>query len=158
MGAEGRDCRVSALPGGRSVIQERAGAADSSGMNSVSQGATDSGAHAAQECAAIAADLDRLRALLGEAGGQLAASFAVLGEPAAGPAERQAALAKAVGALQFEDIALQLVTHAQRRLALLEDCVLALAPDAAPVKHAKGAVLPHPVGQTGMAAGEVELF
>lgn len=129
-------------------------------MDSVNSDALAPGVHAAQECAAIAADLDRLRGLIGEAGGELATAFGVVAAPAAKPEERSAALAQAVGALQFEDIALQLIAHAQRRLALLEGCLQGLSPDLEPVGHeaVRARLLHHPVGQTGMAAGEVELF
>ncbi|MEF9997024.1 MAG: hypothetical protein RR412_00280 [Burkholderiaceae bacterium] len=126
-------------------------------MNPVIQGGDEAGDRIAQECAAIAADLDRLRVLIAEAGGQLAQAFGVVASADRGSVAHDAALAQAVGALQFEDMALQLVTHAQRRLALLE------AAGAATGESTPGHALAprsqhHPVSQTGMTAGAVELF
>jgi len=117
-------------------------------------------AHAAEECSAIAADLERLRGLIADAGSQIAGGFSVLADPAANEGARAQALAQAVRALQFEDIALQLVGHAQTRLALLETCVQDLSPQASDTLSAAIAhrAQHHPVGQTGLGAGEIELF
>jgi hypothetical protein len=117
---------------------------------------------AARECAAIAADLERLKALIAEAGDQLAASFGVVGDAvgllARDEPERRrlaGAVATAVTALQFQDMATQLTTHAQRRLAALQDCLRALGACADPL--AADTRL-QPVKQAGMGPGSIDLF
>lgn len=115
------------------------------------------------ELAAAGADLDRLQALLADACGALLASFeaaqAQLGaaSPAAAIAGARHELASAVVALQFEDIASQLIAHAQRRL---RGCAERLASTQAAEGDTAGGP-PHrssPVGQRAMDAGAVELF
>lgn len=123
------------------------------------------------ELAAAGADLDRLQALLADACGALLASFeaaqaqlgaaspaaAIAGTPAAAIAGARHELASAVVALQFEDIASQLITHAQRRL---RGCAERLACAQAAEGDTAGGP-PHrssPVGQRAMDAGAVELF
>jgi hypothetical protein len=118
---------------------------------------------AARECGAIAQDLDRLKALIADAGDKLAASFAVLGEHAASvagdPARRQrveGALATAVTALQFQDMATQLTRHAQQRLAVLQGVLKdAARTDADPLL---ANTRMQPVRQAGLAAGSIDLF
>jgi hypothetical protein len=117
---------------------------------------------AARECAAIAADLERLKALIAEAGDQLAASFGVVGDAvdalARDEAERRRlarAVATAVTALQFQDMATQLTTHAQRRLATLQECLRMLGACADPL--AADTRL-QPVKQAGMGPGSIDLF
>lgn len=117
---------------------------------------------AARECAAIAADLERLKTLIAEAGDQLAASFGVVGAAVGAlgrdDAERRrlaGAVATAVTALQFQDMATQLTAHAQRRLAALQDCLRVLGAAADPL--AANTRL-QPVKQAGMGAGSIELF
>lgn len=118
---------------------------------------------AARECAAIAADLQRLKTLIAEAGDQLAASFAVIGEAVARSAGEEPkrrrveqAVAIAVTALQFQDMATQLTQHAQNRLAALQACLKTLSHgDADPLL---AATRMQPVRQAGMAAGSTELF
>jgi len=115
------------------------------------------------ELAAAGADLDRLQALLADACGALLASFeaaqAQLGaaSPAAAIAGARHELASAVVALRFEDIASQLIAHAQRRL---RGCAERLASTQAADGDTAGGP-PHrssPVGQRAMDAGAVELF
>lgn len=113
----------------------------------------------ARECAAIAADLDRLSRLIGEAGDRLAASFAVIGGavPRMPGDERVGqAVAAAVTALQFQDMATQLTQHAQRRLAALQDALKALPQEQTDPLLATTRM--QPVRQTGMGAGSIDLF
>lgn len=117
---------------------------------------------AVAECAAIAADLERLKALIADAGDRLAASFATIGDAAAvqgaDPARQRrfsGAVGQAVVALQFQDLATQLVAHAQRRLAVLQETLK--------LRHAPADPLGantrlQPVKQTGMGAGSIDLF
>ncbi|GAB4477801.1 MAG: hypothetical protein OHK0044_24360 [Burkholderiaceae bacterium] len=118
---------------------------------------------AARECAAIAADLERLKGLIAEAGDKLAASFAVIGETvphtvADEPSRRRVerAVADAVTALQFQDMATQLTQHAQRRLAVLRDALKALSQENTDPLLATTRM--QPVRQTGLGAGSIDLF
>lgn len=94
---------------------------------------------------AAARDLERLQALLADACETLLARFA--GASAAlraDPPSQARALDElhgAVTALQFQDLAQQLIAHAQRRL----------GDSASPQR-------PNPVAQTGVGAGSFELF
>ncbi|MEW5882493.1 MAG: hypothetical protein AB1761_18890 [Pseudomonadota bacterium] len=113
----------------------------------------------ARECAAIAADLERLKLLIGEAGDRLAASFAVIGEavPRMPGDERVGqAVAAAVTALQFQDMATQLTQHAQRRLVALQDVLKALSLENTDPLLATTRM--QPVRQAGMGAGSIDLF
>ncbi|MFN9030319.1 MAG: hypothetical protein ACK54C_10640 [Betaproteobacteria bacterium] len=118
---------------------------------------------AALECAAIAADLDRLKALINDAGDKLLASFNQVSQIAprlaGGAGERAqlgAAVTSAVTALQFQDMATQLTQHAQARLNALERCLITLAPDFnAPLL---AAARMEPVRQSHVSAGSVDLF
>jgi hypothetical protein len=122
------------------------------------------GNEAALECAAIAADLERLKALIADAGDKLMVSFSQVGEIAprlpADEGDRSrlgAAVATAVTALQFQDMATQLTQHAQRRLTVLQESLKAMhgeAPDAMLVAQARM----QPVRQAEMSAGSVDLF
>ena len=115
-------------------------------------------------------DLDRLQALLAEACETLAASF--LNANAEIDGLRQAArdeavqlvaqhLGKAITALQFQDMASQLIAHTHRRL---RNCADRLAADTFGESDEGGAVIaqaplrPNPVTQDEMDAGSVELF
>lgn len=117
-------------------------------------------------------DLDRLQTLLGDACGTLQGSFfgvwQLLDEPAALAAPQSGALdaarkhlGTAVTALQFQDMASQLVEHLRRRL---RHCADRLARDAfaddedgaAAVEPAP--IRPNPVTQSEMDTGFVELF
>ncbi len=121
------------------------------------------GQQAARECAAIAADLERLKALLAEAGDTLLASFNRVAELApqlsCGVTERRAldtAVGSAVTALQFQDMAAQLTGHAQRRLTVLQNCVHTMSADRTDPLLADTRM--QPVKQAGMGAGSIDLF
>jgi hypothetical protein len=120
------------------------------------------GLDAAQECAMIEADLERLKSLINDAGDRLLISFnqvaAMLpGLATAEPQRTQVieAVHAAVTALQFQDMATQLTGHAQRRLSVLEDRLRSLSADAA---RGLQIVHPHPVRQVEMSAGSIDLF
>lgn len=123
---------------------------------------------------AVGNDLERLQGLLADACDTLLASFHAAhadlsasvqrGAPAtASPAIGQALqhLGSAVVALQFQDIASQLIAHSQRRL---RGCADRLARDAMPDDDDGPGVIeeapkhPNPVTQDEMDAGSVELF
>ena len=118
------------------------------------------GLDAAQECALIEADLERLKSLINDAGDRLLISFnqisAVLPALASTDAQRQQvsdAVHAAVTALQFQDMATQLTAHAQRRLTALEERLHSeQAPQGLQIIH------PHPVRQVEMTAGSIDLF
>jgi len=118
---------------------------------------------AARECAAIASDLQRLTALIADAGDKLLASFNQIEalSPALGAsvAQRQtlaAAITTAVTALQFQDMATQLTQHAQRRLEVLEGCLHSLSHEVDDPLLATTRM--QPVRQSAMAAGSIDLF
>ena len=122
----------------------------------------DNGRTAAQECAAIEADLERLKALVNDAAGRLLGSFnEIVDLEAHTPRnleERERArqaIAAAVTALQFQDMATQLTGHAQRRLLALENCLRSTYGE-----DLGAALLAHeqPVRQAEMSAGSVDLF
>jgi hypothetical protein len=120
------------------------------------------GLGAAQECALIEADLERLKALINDAGERLLISFnqvaAVLPTLSADEAQRAQvvqAVHEAVTALQFQDMATQLTGHAQRRLSILEERLRSLSDEAA---RGLQMVQPHPVRQVEMKAGSIDLF
>jgi hypothetical protein len=121
------------------------------------------GSTAARECAAIARDLERLTALIADAGDKLLVSFNRVSEIAprvdAQPGDRAAlagAIGSAVTALQFQDMATQLTQHAQRRLVKLEQALSTLAAEAHDPLDAPTRM--QPVRQTGMGAGSIDLF
>jgi len=120
------------------------------------------GQGAAHECALIEADLERLKALINDAGERLLVSFnqvaAVLPTLATTEAQRSQvveAVHAAVTALQFQDMATQLTGHAQRRLSVLEERLRTMSGEGA-----RGLQLapPHPVRQVEMKAGSIDLF
>ncbi len=122
----------------------------------------ESGRAAAQECAAIEADLERLKSLVNEAAGRLLGSFnefASLEDRAMRDDEERRRVSSAIGtavmALQFQDMATQLTGHAQRRLAALETRLRSMYGD-----NAMGGLLdhPHPVRHAEMSAGSIDLF
>jgi hypothetical protein len=120
------------------------------------------GLGAAQECALIEADLERLKALINDAGERLLMSFnqvaAVLPTLATSDVQRAQvveAVHAAVTALQFQDMATQLTGHAQRRLSVLEEQLRSLSGEAA---RGLQMIQPHPVRQVEMTAGSIDLF
>jgi hypothetical protein len=120
------------------------------------------GGDAAQECAAIEADLERLKALVNDAAGRLLGSFnefAVLERQTVRNREERQRVDRAIGAavtaLQFQDMATQLTGHAQRRLAALE---ARLRGDGAAAPALPAADRPQPVRQAQMNAGSIEIF
>jgi hypothetical protein len=115
-------------------------------------------------------DLERLQALLAQACDTLHASFlgahdqtgtlgaALPASPALAALRGQ--LSKAITALQFQDMAAQLVAHTQRRL---RGCADGLARDAMGDEDGEAVVealpqRPNPVTQDEMDAGSIELF
>jgi hypothetical protein len=120
------------------------------------------GLDAAQECALIEADLERLKSLINDAGERLLISFnqitAVLPSLASTGSQRQQvsdAVHAAVTALQFQDMATQLTEHAQRRLSTLEERLRSLSEQAG---HGLQIIHSHPVRQVEMTAGSIDLF
>lgn len=118
---------------------------------------------AVRECAAIAADLERLNALISDAGDKLMLSFNQLQKMAprvemsvTDRRELQAAVTTAVTALQFQDMATQLVQHAQRRLGVLQDCVASLSDQVNDPLQVSTRM--QPVLQNAVSAGSVDLF
>lgn len=118
---------------------------------------------AARECASIAADLERLKALIADAGDKLLASFNVVAErvpqmnlPSNERQQLLAAVTAAVTALQFQDMATQLTGHAQRRLSVLQDCVKTLSHEPPDALTANTRM--QPVRQSEMGAGSIDLF
>jgi hypothetical protein len=115
-------------------------------------------------------DLDRLQTLLASACADLSQGFqgasALLTQ---GRAEEPGAhwheplaqqLARAVTALQFEDMASQLITHTRRRLRHRADAlaVAAFGDDDGEAVVEPAASRPNPVTQDEMDAGSIELF
>jgi hypothetical protein len=120
------------------------------------------GQGAAQECALIEADLERLKALINDAGERLMVSFNQVASMLPGMqfddvqrAQVDEAVRCAVTALQFQDMATQLTGHAQRRLLVLEERLRSLSDEAA---RGLQMVQPHPVRQVQMTAGSIDLF
>jgi hypothetical protein len=104
-------------------------------------------------------DLDRLQGLLADACADLrhhfTAATAHLQAEAAGTGHAAARhLAGAVTALQFQDLASQLIHHASDRL---RDCAEQVRGEGSGPDHARRAHA-NPVAQAGMAGGLIELF
>ena len=117
---------------------------------------------AALECAAIAADLERLKTMIADAGDQLLGSFSIVGALApkgARSADEQrqlaGAIAKAVTALQFQDMATQLTAHAQRRLTSQQEILDRFSDGLDPLLATTRL---QPVRQAGIGAGSIDLF
>jgi len=116
----------------------------------------------ALECEAIAADLERLKMVIADAGDQLIASFNEVGvlskQPTRSADEQRRldrAVATAVTALQFQDMANQLTAHAQRRLTSLHETLSKLSDGVDPLlAHSRL----QPVRQAGMGVGSIDLF
>jgi hypothetical protein len=124
---------------------------------------TDAGSNAVRECVAIAGDLERLRTLINDAGDKLMTSFGRLQAVAprvqlstVDEAELHGAVMTAVTALQFQDMATQLVQHAQRRLSVLQNCVSSLTEEVNDPLLASTRM--QPVRQSAVNAGSVDLF
>jgi hypothetical protein len=116
----------------------------------------------ALECEAIAADLERLKLMIADAGDRLLASFNVVSALAPLPARSEdeqrrlsRAVATAVTALQFQDMATQLTAHAQRRLTSLHETLSKLSDGVDPLLATTRL---QPVRQAGMGAGSIDLF
>ncbi len=117
-------------------------------------------------------ELDRLRSLIDDAAGRLMSSFSEIGEISArqtGQAQShdmERAVGNAISALQFQDMANQLVGHAAKRIELLERIAgtLARLPDvsadelANEVAGTVAARADGPVEQACMDGGSVDLF
>lgn len=126
---------------------------------------TDTASAVARECAAIAADLERLKALIADAGDKLLSSFNAVStrvpHMAMADAERAqvvSAITTAVTALQFQDMATQLTGHAQGRLAVLQDCLRRRTPDPAEIDPLLVDTRMQPVRQSAVGAGSIDLF
>src|SRR5262249_33078379 len=111
----------------------------------------------ALECEAIIADLERLKMMITDAGDRLLLSFNEVGALASQKTrseddERRLAhaVANAVTALQFQDMANQLTSHAQRRLNSLQKALSTLADGVDPLLANSRL---QPVRQAGMGAG-----
>ncbi len=115
-------------------------------------------------------DLDRLQTLLSDACDTLASSFFNASEKvqalqasdtADAAQELSLQLTRAITALQFQDMASQLIAHTHKRL---RNCADRLAADAFDVEDGESAVIeapplrPNPVTQDEMDAGSIELF
>jgi hypothetical protein len=117
-------------------------------------------------------DLDRLQHLLSEACDTLLLSFhgaaagmQAIGEPppavAAELAEVRARIGQAVMALQFQDMASQLIAHTSRRL---RNCADRIAQESmgddedGPALVEEAPLRPNPVVQEDMSAGSIDLF
>lgn len=121
------------------------------------------GTAAARECAAIAADLERLKTLIADAGDKLLTSFNEIASrvpqmalPEPEQLKLVGAVTAAVTALQFQDMATQLTGHAQRRLNVLQDCVKTLAHEPPDALTANTRM--QPVRQSAVGAGSIDLF
>jgi hypothetical protein len=117
------------------------------------------------ELLTAATELDRLQHLLADAVVQLHERFAhaMDGQSRVPPSPQrdavQAELGAALVALQFEDLASQLISHARRRLGSVADCLgnLVMA-DEDPGCDVQWVERPCPVAQHAVDAGSVELF
>lgn len=118
------------------------------------------------------AELDRLRSLIDDASERLMLSFDEIGEITARQVQQQQmkdmerAVGNAVSALQFQDMANQLVGHAVKRIELLERVAASLArlPEVSVddlTNEVEGTVCARdtgPVEQACMSGGSVDLF
>ena len=117
---------------------------------------------AALECQAIAADLERLKQMIADAGDRLLASFNVVSTlesqtPRSEAEQRRLAnaVSNAVTALQFQDMANQLTAHAQLRLAAMHEALTRISEGVDPLLATSRL---QPVRQAGMGAGSIDLF
>lgn len=111
---------------------------------------------------AVDLDLDRLQALLAQACQTLIASFNAASAPlqAVGDEATLVEFGRAISALQFQDLASQLVDHSRCRLRLCVDEIArqTFASDAEDPLPDDGPLRPNPVTQSVMGAGSIELF
>lgn len=120
----------------------------------------------ADELLIASTDLDRLRQLLGDASGGLLAAFgdaaAIAGALPDSEAARslQAALRRAMVAMQFDDLSTQIIGHVLGRLQGVTGTLVCQAwPEADDEALSPAMPLrPCPVGQAQMDAGSVEFF
>jgi hypothetical protein len=110
-------------------------------------------------------ELDRLQRLLMDAVTQLSAHFsdAVSSQADMPPSQERDVLLtgmrRAMTALQFEDMASQLITHSRRRLSSVTECLGNLASSGEEEAcEVQWVVRPCPVAQRVVDAGSVELF
>lgn len=120
----------------------------------------------------VRSELGRLRSLIDDAAERLLSSFNVIGEISARriepgiSQEMEDAVGSAVSALQFQDMASQLVGHAARRIEVLERIAAALGrmPQVSvdeltqAVEGTLCAGADGPVAQACMTGGSVDLF
>lgn len=113
------------------------------------------------ELLAAGTELERLERLLGDAVGQLVERFERVHARAVdrGDTATAAELFAATTALQFQDLASQLISHSRRRLGSVADCLGNLAlggeEEGCEVQWVRRAC---PVAQRAVDAGTVELF
>jgi hypothetical protein len=105
-------------------------------------------------------DLDRLQTLLADACDTLSSSFFGTRASVDDAAELTQHLGRAITALQFQDMASQLIAHTHRRLRCCADRLAADAFDAADGDAVIEAapLRPNPMTQDEMDAGSIELF
>jgi hypothetical protein len=136
-----------------------------SGMTSIPSVSPELAAGMQDEILSAGTELERLQKLLGDAVVQLQQRFGVAMDLQRGLPEgpgREALgseLHAALVALQFEDLASQLISHSRRRLASVADCLgnLAVADDE-PGAEVNWVARACPVAQRAVDAGSVELF
>lgn len=111
---------------------------------------------------AVDHDLERLAALLAHAGQTLLDAFAAVATPLAeaGHAAALDQLARAFPALQFEDLASQLLGHSRQRLGRCVDRIArrTFADEEGEPPLDDAALRPNPVTQSAIRTGSVELF
>jgi hypothetical protein len=105
-------------------------------------------------------DLDRLQTLLADACDTLSSSFFGASASVDDTAELTQHLGRAITALQFQDMASQLIAHTHKRL---RSCADRLAADAFDAEDGAAVVedaplRPNPVTQDEMDAGSIDLF
>jgi len=113
------------------------------------------------ELLAAGTELERLERLLADAVDQLIERFGrahALCAPLPEGAALAGELRGAMTALQFQDMASQLITHARRRLGSVADCLGNVAGGSDDGCEIRWVGRPCPVAQRAVDAGSVELF
>lgn len=115
------------------------------------------------ELLAAGTELERLERLLSDAASTLLEQFGrahALCAGSGGPVahDATAALRSAMVALQFQDMASQLITHARRRIGSVSDCLGGLVGGPDEACDVQWVGRPCPVAQRSVDAGSVELF